>query len=198
VSLPLAFSALRRNCFPNSTLIFQLIDCIHSQKRNIFISELWSTSYDFELQMWPRRSKGESACLMSFVQKLYVHTRTHTKTGPIALPGPPNYYYYYYSFHFMAIFPGESGSADSPQVLLHLFQNLTCGDQCNRVFYGLAVLSATQESPKHKALTITSGLTLSVLHPQPDSWRKGMCYLYIISPIPVPHTWTTKVAGKKN
>jgi len=73
----------------------------------------------------------------------------------------------------------------------------TCGDQRNRVFYGLAVLSATQASPKHKALTITRGLTLSFLHPPPDCWRKGMCYLYTISPMPVPHTWTTKVAGKK-
>jgi len=63
------------------------------------------------------------------------HTHTHTKTGPIALAGPLNYYYYYHSsFHFMAIFPGESGSADSPPVLLHLFQNPTCGDQWQRVF----------------------------------------------------------------
>jgi len=72
---------------------------------------------------------------MSFVQKLYVHTRTHTKTGPIALAGPPNYYYYY-SFLFMAIFPGESGSADSPQVLLHLFQNLPVGISGTGFFTG--------------------------------------------------------------
>jgi len=55
-----------------------------------------------------------------------------------------------------------------------------------RVFYELEVLPATQPSVskhwrEHKALTITSSLTWSILHPPLNTWWKGHCSLYAAS-----------------
>ena len=95
-----------------------------------------------------------------------------------------------YYFHLPAT--GEPGSASSPsgpRPASVLEENLW--GLMKRGFYGLHVLPATQppvSKPwrEHKALTITSGLALSFLHPQPYFWQKRRCSFQAGSPMPVP------------
>jgi len=57
-------------------------------------------------------------------------------------------------------------------------------------FYGMDAVPVTQPIvlkhwKKHKALTPTSGLASTFLHPPPDSWWKGHCSVYASLPMPV-------------
>jgi len=63
-------------------------------------------------------------------------------------------------------------------------------------FYSMDFLPVNQASVskhwrEHKALTLTSRLGSSFLHPPPDSWHKGCCSLYSGSPTPVLPVRTT-------
>jgi len=103
------------------------------------------------------------------------------------------YYHHYHDYylHLMAIFPGEAGSAGlqsgtspSPVVEENFWQLAEWS------FYGPDAHPATQPSVsnhwrEHIALTLTSVLTSSFLHPPPDSWWKGRSSLYTGSPTPV-------------
>jgi len=68
-----------------------------------------------------------------------------------------------------------------------------------RVFHRPDDLPGTEPSVskyrvEYKALTLTSGLTSSFLHPQPDSWWKRVCSRYARYPTPAP----CKTSGQSN
>jgi len=90
----------------------------------------------------------------------------------------------YYYFCLMAIFPGKFGSASFPLVLSSPVSEENLWGLVEHGFLnGPDVLLATQPSVskqwrEHKALTLTSGLASSFLHPSLNSWWKGHCCLY--------------------
>ena len=90
-----------------------------------------------------------------------------------------HYYHYHYNYHhhhyfrLTAVFWGEPGSACSSWVLLYLFWNSTSGDYWNGFLW--ARWPSCYRTISVKTLTLISGLALSFLHPQSDSWQKRCC-----------------------
>jgi len=93
--------------------------------------------------------------------------------------------------HFNVCYPSEPGLAGLISVFfLHLFQKDALGIS-GRDCYRLNALPVVQptvskQRRKLKALTKTSGLASSFLHPPLDSWWKVHHFLHIRSPTPVP------------
>ena len=93
--------------------------------------------------------------------------------------------------HCNSRLPGEPGSDGVRSVFyLHLIRNRISG-MWPRFFYGLDVLpvmlpTVSEHRREHTALTSTSRLASTFLHPPPDSWWKRRCFLLRSSPTPVP------------
>jgi len=92
---------------------------------------------------------------------------------------------------FNSHFLGEPRSAGTTSALcLHLFHNSIFKNVWHRFFiagcpFCHPISSFIVQKERQSSLIPTSGLASSFLHPLPDSWCEGHCYLYAGFPVPV-------------